>query len=63
MTTSWTRCIATARFAGVAALIAVAAWSVPSEAAADPGIWVAQYCAPAAENSETHRVYCRDDRG
>jgi hypothetical protein len=63
MKTAWMRYAVTAGLAGAVVLIAVAACSAQVRKATDASIWVAQYCAPAAENSETHRIYCRDDRG
>jgi len=53
----------TAELAGAVALITVATCAAHVRTAADVGIRMAQFCAPSAENSETHRIYCRDDRG
>jgi hypothetical protein len=61
MKTVWIRCTVAAALAGMAALIAIAAGGAQSRTAAGASIRVAQYCAPATENAETHRIYCRTD--
>lgn len=63
MKTSWTGCTARAGLAGVAALIAVMIGDAPARTVVKLSAGMAQYCAPAAENAETQRVFCRSEHG
>jgi hypothetical protein len=54
------RYAATIGLAGALMLAAVISAAVEVNAGARDGQVLAQYCAPQHDNSDVHRVYCRD---
>jgi hypothetical protein len=54
------RYAATIGLAGALVLAAVVSAAVEVNAGARNGQLLAQYCAPQYDNSDLHRIYCRD---